>query len=999
MALALYVFVSACLDYHRMRQYDDWWSRTSSVGKYTRLRLRSAADTLAATQLRDRIVGDYDPRDAVQLRVENSAWQHIRRDVGGTWGEWIDATIVEGNDFHPVEIRLRGDNSVHWTSEKKSLSVKTPRDQLYKGYRRLIFSLKAVLPQHLTNSLAQDFGLLAPKSDVVPLFVNGHYYGIFRFIEPVDESFLRNSGRMPGNIFRGDAAVRGERFKNLPRPVFLNPYAWDRVAENTRPDAPQGALFGFLSEMTAATAADHRRFMSQFDRDELARLLALMLISGDPYHMSDVHNQLWYEDPATGMLHPIVWDLRLLRLDRPRDRFGINRFWLAALRDPRIFDASLRHIDAWLEDGALERIARERVETAYDRYADHFEYDLLRAGTIYASPGPELIMDFVRDNTETLQRWLDTTDVAYLARESGDAWTVDLRVSGRAGGELAALTCVAPSGAGGCAVYADSDLDGALGPDDRLVPAIETEQDGVTTVRLEEREVLLPGCTAHDAGLVQEPLHYRFFLVPGAAIDDVHVELVARDGETPLEPRALEPGNPVAPRASWHPWELLPIPGEDVRLAGDAHLAEDLVVEEGGTLFIEAGTTLTLDPGVSVLVRGQLVARGKQEQPIRVRPAVQGAPWGVFALQGRGADGSRLEYVHFEGGGGARLGAVEYKGSVCVHDASDVEFVDCTLARNQRCDDLLNVVSADVDLLRCRFTGANADAIDYDLSVGEIVDCVIEGAPNDGIDLMTSSPRIVGTRIAGCGDKGISFGEECAPVVIDCDVTGCARGLEVKDFSEPVLLRSRITGNGLGLLERSKNWRYGGGGHAKLIATLLEGNEQDQELLDGSQLTVAELDEPLLRHLFGAGEGEPSFLIGRLWFEEDFGEPGAGWARSGNVDSLRVRGRDLVARFVGGAGTIAAVVDWDIPADADAHVLLVEVAGEGLSDVTLSAGGATTEVSVPVKLRPDGVFGYAALELPAGHYTGLALHARAVAGGGQLRLHGYRVFDVPRRSP
>jgi hypothetical protein len=997
MALALYVFVSACLDYHRIRQYDDWWARTGGVSHYTELRLRSAASTLTATELRERIANDYESVDTLRLRIDQGAWDRIGSDVGATWGRWIEASIEDAGDVHPVEVRLRGDNSVHWTSEKKSISIKTSRDRLYKGHRELIFSLKTVLSQHLTNSLAQDFDLLGPRSDVVPLYVNNQYYGIFRFIEPVDESFLRRNERMPGNIFRADAAVRGERFKNMPRAVFQNPYAWERVAENARPGAPEGVLFGFLTDLARGTAEDHVRFMGHFDRSELARLFALMLFTGDPYHMSDIHNQLWYEDPSSGRLHPIVWDLRLLRLDEPRERFTLNQFWHAALRDPQLLDETLRYVAGWLEDDRFDRLTADRAQSVNDRYADHFAYDFLRAGVIYASPTPDVLMNFLRDNLETLREWTGDARVAAHVERSGETtWTLDLRASGYSGSELVALTT--DDTAAGLELRADSNLNGVLDDSDRVISTTQDASAGRTVAHLEKPEVLLPGWAGSGSDLITEPLHYRFFLTADSPLENVGVELRRRIGGEPLAPATLDVNELVPARISWHPFELERPAPQDVRLTGQVRLTEDLIVAEGARLTIEAGTDLALDPGVSILVRGQLAALGTAERPIRVRAATD-SPWGVFALQGAGANGSRLAFVGFERGGGALLEGVEYKGSVCVYGAEDVQLTDCTLADNERCDDLLNVVSSGVDLVRCQFTGANADAVDYDLSTGSIVECVISGAPNDGIDLMTSSPRILATRIENCGDKGMSFGEDCAPLVFDCDVSGCARGLEVKDFSAPILLSSRITGNALGLLQQSKNWRYGGGGRAKLVSSLLADNTEDYRGDDGSLLTVASTDDPWVRHLFGVEGSRPQFLIERR-FEEGFNVPSDAWRTKGSVRTLEVRERELVARLRRGTGAVAEAVALELPAGPSGYVLVLEAAGEGLTEAALVASGPNGQLSCPLNLAPEADrLSYTVLELPPGKYDGFAVRARATDAGGALRIHGYRVFDLPRRHP
>ena len=157
------------------------------------------------------------------------------------------------------------------------------------------------------------------------------------FLEVVDETFLRSAGWMPGNVFRGDAAERSEVHKSAPRNLFTNPRIWDRVAENDRwTAAPPDQLEEMLVDLQGASFQAHRRLMTRFSSDEYARLFAFLMLVGDPYHSSGVHNQFLYEDPSTQLLHPIPWDIRMRDVT---DREGaFNDLFRELLRDPRLTD-------------------------------------------------------------------------------------------------------------------------------------------------------------------------------------------------------------------------------------------------------------------------------------------------------------------------------------------------------------------------------------------------------------------------------------------------------------------------------------------------------------------------------------------------------------------------------------------------------------------------------------------------------------------------------------
>ena len=994
LALALWVFGSACLDYQRIRQFDDWWSNATSVRKFGFNRLRAVWNLPRATALRERIPAEDESRQTIRLRVDRSEWSELSRDVGGHWGEWIRGALVDGNDHLDVRLRFRGDGSAHWTSEKKSLSVKTGKDALYKGFRRLNFSVKDVLPQYLANSLAADFDLLAPETEVVPLYVNEHYYGIFRFIEPVDEAFLRRHRRMPGNVFRGDTAERGEYFKNLPRELFANPEIWDRVAANDRPGAPrEWAVRGLIEDLNGSTFEDHRRLMKRLDQGELSRLLALMLACGDPFHMSGIHNQLWYEDPATGVLHPVVWDLRLLDLEHPLPHSNWNRFWRAVLREPAVLDGALGHLARWIEDDRLLDLARRRVVTTYAQYRDHFEYDQLRAGVIPPVGRPGEVLARLRKNLEVLREWTRDTRVRVATGPwVGDLVVVDLLVGGRAGAELAGFAFEAggsPPGdvPGDVEVWADANLSGRLDEGDLRLGARSLEQ-GVEPRRilLEPPQRLLPGVAASGAELAPEPLHYRFFVRAAdgrAELPRLEPLLVSLHAATPVRVEAWEPGEAVPEAASWHPWRSFEPAGETRVLAGEVFLERDLVVPEGSTLVIEPGATLALGPDVSIVSFGRVEARGTARAPITVAAAEEDLPWGVFALQGPGASGSRLEHVRFRGGGGARVGRVEYKGAVCVHAAEDVEFRRSAFSANLRCDDLLNVVQAEVDLVQCTFDDANADSIDYDMSTGRIVGCEIRNSGNDGLDLMTASPLVARCTIAGSGDKGISVGEAARPRIVECLIEGCERGLEVKDLSEPLIVDTEVRGNTVGLLQRRKNWRYGGAGRAKWIGGFGLENDDPYEGLDGALLTRHEGDADWFRALATGGARR----VAGGAFRDDLRHTTGGWRRSGGARWLAVKESALAATFRRGEGAIGRRVDWRLAADGSRYALVIEAAGEGLEDVRVGLSTELGTLERELVLDPlPGVARYTIIELAPGTYEGIAITARPVGGAGTLRL-------------
>lgn len=1008
----------AVLDYARARQFDDWWSNAQTVNGYFYARLGAIKQMPEAFTLRHRL--DPDVRDAgvIRLEVPGASWDSITGDPLTMWGTWVDGTLRYGRTMIPVKLRKRGDNSIHWLTDKRSLTVRTPREEFYKRFRSFGLSGKDVLPSYLANRMASEFGVLAAETQVVPVYLNNRFYGMYRFVELPDESFLRPFNRMPGNIFRADAAERGEYYKGSQRVVFENPYIWDRSAANDRwTSAGSGQLQLLLGDIAGSTFADHQRLMGRVDREAWARLFAYLLVMGDPYHMDRVHNQFIYEDPSTQLLYPIPWDIRLLDLNRRG--WPLNNWFQAMLRDPFVVDATIREVAARVRDDATLALAESLATGAESRYRDGFRYDRLRRGLVPDVGEASQAVAIIRGNVALLRRWVDSASFRVAVAPHGGGAVLDLESRGYAGADLVALTATGPIGRAP-RLRLDSDLDGLPGPGDRVVP-LTVRREGAVTRLVPAQPVPLYSAVTSGLGVAPGRMSYRIF-VEGAG-PAVTPELQNRATGNEVTPRPLEQGTSLPPDDGWHPWRF-PRPVSRLhRFSGTVRIDETLRIPASDTVEIAAGTEFRLGPDVSLVIRGLVRAEGTAARPIRVVPAVAGRPWGAFTLLGNGADRSVLRHVEFAEGGGALVDRIEYIGMVNVHHVHDVRFEAVTFRDNRRSDDTFHALHSRVVVEGSHFLRANSDALDMDVSEGELIGNTFEASGGDAIDLMASTPRIIGNRISGSGDKGISIGEASAPFVFDNLVDGCAIGIEVKDRSTPVLLHNELVRNGTGLRERRKNWRYGGGGWATIARTRFAGNHRPWVQDPFSRATLAGVvgldslgrdstDAAGLEWLYAAAgvwpEGERA--AGRLssWrptralpaieevrFVDDFGPVSDGWVPAGGLFRLEKRRDALILEAERNPGTASLAVDWALP---DGGTLVLEAAGEALAGarVTVRGDGA------PVTARLDAGAGLhhsrlTEVRLAPGRYREISLEIAPVPGLTRIEpTTGLRVL-VPAR--
>lgn len=1003
--VAVWLIVSSARAYQGRIQFDDYWTQGASVNGYFEAKARMAFNLPSILIRSHGISPESGDPGVINVQVPGEDWDLMWQDPQMGWGHWMEASLLSEGDIWDVEVRPRGDNSIHFTSPKRTLSVKMPRDKFYKGYRMFGLTLKEVLPNSVVNGLAGHFGLMAPFTKPVPVFLNNQYNGMFRFLETIDESFLRPIPRMPGNIFRGDAAERGDFFKGVPRGVFENPYIWDRVANNDRPNGPRTThLPRFINDVNGSSFEDHVRLMGHVERDEIARLMAYYLIMGDPYHADAVHNQFWYEDPSTGVLHPIPWDVRLLDLSEQRGR--LNAFLRSALRDPFLVDMILPEVKAHLDSGIVD-LADSMAHAMEDRYSDEFAYDRLRSGLVPRVGEASEIRPILEKNAAFLRGWMADDTVGIAVSRSDGMVVMDLVAQGHAGSDLVAI---ATSG-GSPVLRQDRNRNGRLDGEDPSVPLSCESSGQKLRCLLETPDSLLVGWDAYGPRILPSPVSYRYF-VTGAS-GPVEPEL--RNRVTGAAPAVvtIPAGTPIPEARSFSPWRFPVLKGQTHRWSGSVVIMDTVRIPETDTLIIEPGTDIQLGPEVYIVSRGLVLAQGTEANPIRFYPQDSVRPWAVFTLLGHGTDNSIVRYTEFTGGGGGFLDGIEYIGMINVHRADNVVFDHVSFIRNVRSDDTFHVLHGDVDLLNSHFIGGNSDAVDYDISTGDLIGNLVENSGGDGIDLMTSSPFVANNHVIGSGDKGISVGEGSPrPILFNNLIERCKRGIEVKDTSMPIILNNTLIGNKVGIYQRRKNWRYGGGAWAFIANTVIDGDRVDLETDVYSRVTLAggvvmdsvlgpggstlptelPVPEPELGWLYrslglSVSDASPGTVeswqrrepVEPLWsgtFHDGFISATDGWTGSGGVQNIMKREGTLVVELETNPGRLELAQEMDLSNAEGAATAVLELATADVLDATvtfLSAEGDVTR-ALPVSNDPS-LFLVATVELPARDYTGIRINA------------------------
>lgn len=322
---------------------------------------------------------------------------------------------------------------------------------------------------------------------------------------------------------------------------------------------------------------------------------------------------------------------------------------------------------------------------------------------------------------------------------------------------------------------------------------------------------------------------------------------------------------------------------EDTSLAGFYVITEDLIVPDGVTLTIQAGTVLMFQEDVSLKVSGALLADGTEENNIRFTHYGSGATWGRILLTG--AAPSRLshciiEYSDCEGdhkdyydhdedcNPDPDAPSRDYREAVvavaCHLDILNCHFRNLPDASGGAEGDAIAIISDDPDVPGeasavikgcdfigigqgvhtrfsyvlvedCYFTGHNGDNDDIDL-YGESTpppliknNIMIDPGHDDMINPTRCSAIIIGNIIAGSDDHGVVLRDKCAPIMMNNLIYDCASGgISIQNQCDALLINNTIfdCGRGIRLFDHTGRWGppyclFPGSGSATIINCII----------------------------------------------------------------------------------------------------------------------------------------------------------------------------------
>lgn len=286
--------------------------------KPAELRLSHYAKYAMEARIQDARVGlsryhrQKSPFRTVNLFVPQANLAILESHLPQSGFEYVKGLIMIDGRLVKAKIRYRGDYDYHWAWDKKSIRVKTDQDRLFDGMRT--FNLQAPkfalqLNNYLALQLAEQLGLLAPRSELVNVNINRESRGVHILIEQLKEETLRRSRLMPGDVYRGEIVGKDAFADSGIRWLLDSSAVWDKVAVNNHFDVnSMEPLDQFLELVRDQDNPASQALLTRLlDMDAWARFSVFETLA-QTRHYGKTHNWRLYYDPWRRKVVPIVWD-------------------------------------------------------------------------------------------------------------------------------------------------------------------------------------------------------------------------------------------------------------------------------------------------------------------------------------------------------------------------------------------------------------------------------------------------------------------------------------------------------------------------------------------------------------------------------------------------------------------------------------------------------------------------------------------------------------------
>lgn len=744
---------------------------------------------------------------------------------------YVPAKLNFNDKEYKVEVRIRGDNSLHWEADKKSYLIKFKNDDLLEGgVKRLSFILpddRKFAVEQFNNYRADKLGLMHPESGFGNLIINGKNNGLYFLIENWSSEMVAKWG-VPdaSNFYGGDYSsewIDGE-FKDF---IWDDIGMWEKLAEDDRFNFKHFSEIYKLIDLVnnGSDKEFNDSIFNLIDRENFIDWLVHQNLSASTHQTGG--NLRTYFNNATGKFYFIPWDVDNFKPIENIDAF-YNKLVSRVLSNPEFVYERNKRLWNYLDD--KDNLKRDLEK--YDEIYNNIKVALYKdRAKIYTNRWADALYEerrnFIIDNFNYLKEILKggkATVEVITSDKPNILATINVQVNNLSELFLDGLDYESiDSGF----IFNDYDLfydyndNGYLDDGDKIVddnynpPLYSRKKITETLYKIynieftNHRFFLVSNITNKDD--FQKNLSYLKLNLSNAVTgkkikkDDIRIKIV--NSSIFSDFTKINNINDFILSAPF--FRVDEYNKNIVLLSGTYNINNNIIIPTGYNVSITAGTTLRFAPGVSLISYSPVIAEGTEVNPITFTIQDKTKNWGnVFVLNNK--EDNVFENCIFEYGGDSYANGAYASGMLAFHDTGNVLVKDSTF-RYASGDDALNVKWGKALIQNNIFEKNGFDAIDLDWGTGGIIENnrFIDNG-NDAMDIGGGKDIMVKNNfVEKSGDKCISIGENTQNITVFNNIlTNCVIGVAIKDKSNAKIINNTILNNetGISLYEKKPVW-------------------------------------------------------------------------------------------------------------------------------------------------------------------------------------------------
>jgi hypothetical protein len=677
----------------------------------------------------------------------------VRNNIGYDFTEVKGKISFQGKKMN-CKVRLKGDLSEHWRSEKRmSFRIGLKGDNSIMSFKR--FSIqKPSSRQHPYDQTFQDLqkelGNISPIHNYINLKVNGEDWGIMNIEEHMSKELLEKQKRKESLIIKlGDE--KDWRYRLSSKSSLYDEYRLSDEYLNV----------GVYQEKKYLIDSVYRKYYSYisnqilkkenqiFDNVSFSKSLILSLIWNDTHTLFS-SNSRYYFNPYDLKIYPITTDQG--DISSYKDRLSIPKPYEKIINSPYFSNNYINNFET-------VEYSIKKSQKIIDKWQSYFPLDeKISTSFLYHNLNYFENYNKFKENTLLFSESEERKNHKKITRDQSSKLFDHIHAKHYDNGEIHIFN-----------LLNEKIKIKSICVEDRLIEDFKNLEVGGHNFKYIPKNIKtsLTGNFDKKIEIQTEINGFQRLFTLGYTLTQNNIK------------------NPLLEKTNPNDFEFLSIKDDNTYFIkkGNWDINVPIVLDNG--LEIEKGTILNFNKESYLIVNGKLTSIGTEDKKIVFKTS-QGFWKGVYVLNSR--EKSIVENTEFFNVTNLSDGLLSLTGSVSFYK-SDVELKNVKFINNSS-EDFLNIIESNYLIENVLFENCPSDAFDSDFSNGIISNSIFKNISGDGVDFSGSSVKLYNSFFYNVKDKSVSVGEGSSLDVKSIYVENSGVGVAVKDGSNAEVINS-----------------------------------------------------------------------------------------------------------------------------------------------------------------------------------------------------------------